>query len=102
LAVVAVLMVVGTESLRRQVASEFPDEQTDAHSRGPQVRRRVSQGLSRMHAGSRRAYANHDTPNGGPISGSEVALIQQLADLRDRDALTDEEFAQVKRDILRS
>ncbi len=102
LAVVAVLMVVGTESLRRQVASEFPDEQTDAHSRGTQVRRRVSQGLSSMHAASRRSYANHDTPNGGPISGSEVALIQQLADLLDRDALTDEEFAQVKRDILRS
>jgi hypothetical protein len=36
------------------------------------------------------------------VSAADVALIGQLADLRDRGALTDEEFALQKRHVLRT
>jgi len=111
LVVIAVLMVVGMESLRRQVAREFPDARgvrLDLHPSWQKLRRRVNVGLARAHA----ALAPRGSDSGARLNGgaslggqraiapSDVQLIGQLADLRDRGALTDEEFAEEKRHIL--
>jgi hypothetical protein len=113
LVVIAVLMVVGTESLRRQVAREFPDGRgmpLDLHRWWRKLRRRANAGLTRARAAL--APTSSDAGaivNGGArlngkraIAPSDVQLIGQLADLRDRGALTDEEFAEQKRNLLRA
>ncbi|HKP88399.1 MAG TPA: SHOCT domain-containing protein [Thermoleophilaceae bacterium] len=105
LVAIAALMVVGTESLRRQVAREFPADRTaavDAGTRWRQARRRIGDGLARMKAAFSHPRSNAGASgNGhGAISASELAVIGQLADLRDRGALTEEEFAQEKGHVL--
>jgi Short C-terminal domain len=111
LVVIAVLMVVGTESLRRQVARELPDERgmrLDLHPLWWKLRRRVNVGLTRAHSALAPRSSDSDASlKGGAslndkraIAPSDVQLIGQLADLRDRGALTDEEFAEEKRHIL--
>ena len=113
LVVIAVLMVVGTESLRRQAAREFPDGRgtpLDLHPMWRKLRRRVNLGLTRAHAAvSPTSSDSGASGNGaerlngkGAIAPSDVQLIGQLADLRDRGALTDEEFAEQKQQILGS
>jgi hypothetical protein len=111
LVVIAVLMVVGTESLRRQVDREFPDGRgtpLDLHRWWRKLRRRVNVGLTRARAAlAPRSSDSGASVNGGArlngkraIAPSDVQLIGQLADLRDRGALTNEQFAEEKRHIL--
>jgi hypothetical protein len=106
LVVIAVLMVVGTESLRRQVAREFPDahrRRVDIHSWWRQLRNRVSERLPRAHGALVRASSHPGAVHNGngAIAASNVELIGKLADLRDRGALTEQEFDEEKRHILR-
>jgi len=109
-AVIAVLMAAGTESLRRQVARELPDAAArGARLRMPRVGQRAAAGVARVHAalehrGAATATATATASHNGRVPGSaaDVALIGQLADLRDRGALTDEEFALQKRHVLRT
>ena len=72
LVVIAVLMVVGTESLRRQVAREFPDErgvQIDLHPWWRKLRGRVNAGLTRAHA----ALAPRSSDSGASANGGAKA-----------------------------
>jgi hypothetical protein len=106
LVVIAVLMAVGTESLRRQVAREFPDAQrrrVDIHSWWRELRNRVSERLPRAHGALARASSHPGAVHNGngAIAASNVELIGKLADLRDRGALTEQEFDEEKRHILR-
>jgi hypothetical protein len=79
----AVLLVLGVEAFRRQAAREFPDAQTGdtMHS----IRAWYSE--RRQHSGTVGAAA----PNGG-----RVAELERLAQLHDRGALSDQEFAAEK------
>jgi hypothetical protein len=100
-------MVVGTESLRRQVAREFPDanrRRLDVHSWWRRVRDRVAERLPRAHAAAPRtdSPAGADHNGNGAIAASDVELIGKLADLRDRGALSEPEFDEQKRHILRA
>jgi hypothetical protein len=107
-AVIAVLMAAGTESLRRQVARELPDAAArGARLRMPRVGQRAAAGVARVraaleHRGAATATATASHNGRVPVSAADVALIGQLADLRDRGALTDEEFALQKRHVLRT
>jgi hypothetical protein len=106
LVVIAVLMAVGTESLRRQVAREFPDahrRRVDIDSWWRQFRNRVSERLPRAHGALARAGSRADAVHNGngAIAVSDVELIGKLADLLDRGALTQDEFEEEKGHILR-
>jgi hypothetical protein len=107
LVVIAMLMAVGTESLRRQVAREFPDahrRRVDIHSWWRELSNRVSERLPSAHAALAGAGSHADAVHNGngAIAASDVELIGKLADLRDRGALTKREFDEEKRHILRA
>jgi hypothetical protein len=89
----AALIVLGIEILRRQIAREFPDaEPGHAGERMKEwfsgARGRAS--AARSHASARRASGSTD----------RYGELEQLASLRDRGVLTDEEFASQKTLIL--
>ena len=87
-----ILAFVGAHVLRNQIAEEFPDAvpvswrasmSEAAHSLGQKVRR------------ARAATA--PAPAGGPSTADE---LERLVALRDRGAITDQEFAAAKRELL--
>lgn len=106
IAIIAVLLVIGTEALRRQVRSEFPRGESGATAvavRQPmgRLRRDLSEHLAAMRgafSNGARGRDGHQRPR--PIGPADLALLEQLADLRDRGALTEEEFAAEKELIL--
>jgi hypothetical protein len=88
-----VLSFLGTHVLRGQITAEFPDAHAislraslrdHAHALGEKISRA-------------RAAAAPANVAGGV---SKVAELERLADLRDRGALTEEEFAAAKRELL--
>ena len=105
IAVIAILLVVGTEALRRQIRTEFPHAgSTPAvgmQQRLGRLRDRVSDDMAGMRSAVQGAAQGHDGhERRRPLGPADVALLQQLADLRDRGALTDEEFTAEKDLIL--
>jgi hypothetical protein len=85
LILLAVLMVVGTEALRRQTAGEFPDAS-------------FADGLAhRMRASvPGRAGAESNVP----AKQTKIDKIERLSDLKEKGALTEEEFESAKAEVL--
>jgi hypothetical protein len=84
LLILAVLMVLGTEILRRQAAAEFPDATFGGF--GEWMRTSVP----------RRAAAGP----AAPARESKVEQIERLSALKDRGALSEEEFEAAKAEVL--
>jgi hypothetical protein len=81
------LLVLGVEVLRRQVAREYPD------ARPGETMERLKARYAAFRAGRRRTEA----PGAPPDSGSDrVGELERLAALRDRGAITDQEFQSQK------
>ena len=96
-AVLIVLMLIGTEMLRRQVIREFPGEVTPRSPAG------IAHGLAdRMSAARRRRVAAAPAPAATPAAAGEsrIAALERLASLRDSGALSDEEFKTEKSRLL--
>jgi hypothetical protein len=79
------LLTAGVAVLRRQIVREYPDAEK------PDWRAAIASRYARM-----RSTAQRDRGRNGGRAGD----LERLADLRDRGALTDEEFAEEKRAIL--
>ena len=90
-----VLVLLGTEVLRRQVIREFPDRVTTGSGAG------VAQALAqRMREARERRVATAGAPATAPVGDPRVAELERLASLRDSGALSDEEFAAEKQRLL--
>jgi Short C-terminal domain len=86
LILLAALMVLGTEALRRQTATEFPE--ADFGGFGERLRATAP----------RRAEA----PPQAPATASKVGEIERLSALKAQGALSEEEFEAAKREVLGS
>jgi hypothetical protein len=84
LLLLAVLMVAGTEALRRQAEAEFPDATSGGF--GDRLRASVP----------RRAAAEPPAP----VGESKVDQIERLSALKASGALSEEEFEKAKSDVL--
>jgi len=84
LILLAVLMVVGTEALRRQTAAEFPDA---TFADGPAERMLAA-------APRRRGAAP------APPKQTKIDKIERLSHLKEKGALTEEEFESAKAEVL--
>jgi hypothetical protein len=84
LLLLAVLMVLGTEALRRQAAAEFPDATFEGF--GDRVRASVP----------RRAAAEPPAP----ARESKVEQIERLSALKEKGMLSEEEFEAAKTEVL--
>jgi hypothetical protein len=86
LILLAVLMVVGTEALRRQTAAEFPNA---TFADGPAERMLAA-------APGRRGAAP------APAKQTKIDKIERLSDLKEKGALTEAEFESAKAEVLES
>ena len=86
LILLAVLMVLGTEALRRQTADEFPD--ADFHGFGKRLRAR--------------ATPQATAPQAPAAPGNKVEELERLSALKAQGALSDEEFEAAKGQLLGS
>jgi hypothetical protein len=86
LILLAVLMVIGTEALRRQAATEFPD--ATFGGLGDRARASVPG----------RAAAEPQAP----AQQTKIDKIERLSDLKAKGALTEEEFESAKAEVLGS
>jgi hypothetical protein len=94
------LFALGVEALRRQTAREFPTA----------VRPELGPALRGAYGRARTAMPRHAEPrsNGAPPAaggngaavGDPLTTLERLADLHDRGALTDDEFAERKSELL--
>ncbi|MBX5470268.1 MAG: SHOCT domain-containing protein [Thermoleophilaceae bacterium] len=84
---IAALLVVGIELLRRQAAGEAPDAQAG------DAMRRVRAALA--------ARRRPPGEPGAPRNGAQVEQLERLAALHERGALTDDEYATEKALLLR-
>ena len=84
LLLLAVLMVLGTEALRRQAEAEFPDATFGGF--GDRLRASVP----------RRAAAEPPAP----AQESKVDQIERLSALKEKGALSEEEFEAAKAEVL--
>jgi hypothetical protein len=91
-----VLVLLGTEVLRRRVIREFPDRVTTGSAAG------IAQELAaRMREARERRVASAQPAATAPAAGdARVAALERLARLRDSEVLSAEEFAAEKRRIL--
>ena len=85
-----VLALVGTELLIRQTAREFPEARSGATTSA--IRTRFS--------GMRNPARSADGSTVPSAAGTTAAQLGQLAELRDRGALTAEEYAAAKEQLL--
>jgi hypothetical protein len=81
LILLAVLMVLGTETLRHQAAAEFPD--ATLGGLGDRVRASVSGRASQA-----------------PAKQSKIDKIERLSELKEKGALTEDEFESAKAEVL--
>jgi len=90
----ALLLVLGTEALRRQTAREFPDATLEGEGlRGSWARARQST--------SQRAASMRGRRSEAPTAVvTPEERLERLASLRDRGVLSDEEFERQKTEIL--
>lgn len=95
------LVIAGVAALRAQVEREFPQATVDGERIGISERvERIRTALARTRPDAPQRAAG-DEPSagaGGPID--QVALLERLAALHERGALTDEEFASEKQLVL--
>jgi len=88
-----ILAFVGAHVLRRQIAEEFPDAQpVSVRAALSEYAQTVGEKIGRARAATAPA-----TGVGGP---SMAAELERLAALRDRGAITDDEYAAAKRELL--
>ena len=88
-----ILAFVGAHVLRRQIAEEFPDAQpVSVRTALSEYAQTVGEKIGRARAATAPA-----TGAGGP---SMAAELERLAALRDRGAITDDEYAAAKRELL--
>ena len=105
LLLIAVLLAIGVEALRRQTAHEFPDaalaEGEGLRESWGRMRASMSERVS--DARTRRAKRGAEAPT-AVTTPEDVRLdrLERLASLHDRGVLSDEEFARQKGEILRS
>ncbi|HTR73502.1 MAG TPA: SHOCT domain-containing protein [Solirubrobacteraceae bacterium] len=103
---ITILVLFGTQMLRRQTAFEFPDARAggmDALRGGwASVRGSFSRGSASVRSGlAGRGHAGGDGGAGsGAGGGDSVEKLERLASLHASGALTDEEFAAAKREML--
>ena len=100
---IAALSLFGTQMLRRQTAVEFPD----AHYAGGMEAIRkgmadVRGSLARGGASLRAGVSGHGGGHHHDARSDSVGGLERLASLHASGALTDEEFATAKRDLLSS
>lgn len=101
---IAVLSLFGTQMLRRQTAGEFPD----AHYAGGMdvaIRKGMADvrgALTRGGASLRAGVAGHTGGHHADARSDSVGGLERLAALHASGALTDEEFASAKRELLSS
>jgi hypothetical protein len=91
--VLAVILAIGVEALRRQVIREFPDR----------VATGTSEGIARALANRMRESRERRVATQAPSAGAEESRVEQLerlAKLRESGVLTDEELAAEKQRIL--
>jgi hypothetical protein len=109
LLLITVLVVGGVELLRRQIAREHPDAQ--APDVGAWVRERAERlrgAAGRLRRGAQaraqaQAQAQTQThPQTQTPEASRIEMLERLAALHERGALTDEEFAAEKAALLRA
>jgi hypothetical protein len=81
LLILAVLMVIGTELLRRQAAAEFPD--ATFGGLGDRVRTSVPGRAARS-----------------PTPETKIDEIERLSELKEKGALTEQEFESAKAEVL--
>lgn len=84
LLILAVLMVLGTEVLRRQAAAEFPDA--------------TFGGFTDRARASVRGRASAEPQ--APAQQTKIDKIERLSDLKEKGALTEEEFESAKAEVL--
>jgi hypothetical protein len=98
---IAVLSLFGTQMLRRQTAVEFPDAH---YAGGMEALRRgmadVRGSLARGGASLRAGVSGHTGGRHHDAQSDSVGGLERLASLHASGALTDEEFAAAKRDLL--
>jgi hypothetical protein len=104
LLIIAGLLVLGTEALRRQTAQEFPDaalaDDEGLRDSWRRMRASMSDRVSDMRAG--RARHGADSTAAAAPEGARLERLERLASLRDRGILSDQEFEQQKREVLGS
>ena len=90
--VLAVILAIGVEALRRQVIREFPDR----------VSTGTPEGIARALANRMRESREGRVPTQAPtaVGASRVEELERLAKLRDSGVLSDEELAAEKQRIL--
>jgi hypothetical protein len=88
--ILAGLLAIGVQALRRQTLTEFPDAELGT---GPAPTERVA-GWARSRRESREARAAQPTPS--PESASLSRELAELARLRDEGVLSEEEFERSK------
>jgi hypothetical protein len=88
LVLLAVLLVVGTEALRRETAREFPDATLPSGG--------IRQSFAAWRSGSSRGAPAKPAPSDGP----QLDQLERLAGLRDRGVLTQQEFEAQKAALL--
>ena len=93
-----VLVLLGTEVLRRQVIREFPDRVTTGSAGG--VAHALAQRM--REARERRAASAEPAAPPAPAGDARIAELERLAKLRDSRVLSDEEFAAEKQRLLGS
>lgn len=86
-----VLSFLGAHVLRRQITEEFPDaEAVSIRASLRDYAQTIGERVGRLRA----------APAGGAAGTSKAAELERLAALRDRGALSDEEYAEAKRAVL--
>lgn len=105
---ITVLALFGTQMLRRQTAAEFPDARSadgmKALRKGmADLRSSLARGGASLRAGlTGRGGAAGDAHARTNASADSVEKLERLASLHAKGALTDEEFAAAKRELLPS
>jgi putative oligomerization/nucleic acid binding protein len=100
LLVVAGLLILGTEALRRQTAREFPDATLDESA---SLRERLARMRSSASGATGSARASLAGRRGAAPAPEEARIdqLERLAALRDRGAISQEEFDRQKTQLLR-
>jgi Short C-terminal domain len=99
---ITILSLFGMAMLRRQTAGEFPDAHyvggMDTMRRGvTSLRDSIERGRASLRSSH---HGDHGGGSGGGGGGDQVERLERLATLHSSGALSDEEFAAAKRELL--
>jgi hypothetical protein len=93
--IIAALMALGTEALRRQTLHEFPDARL-VEGQG------FRESLGRMRDSASQRVSDVRSRKAGPPEDTRMERLERLAALREKGILSDEEFEREKAEILRT